>query len=136
MLLDNLAAAGIIRPLTLYNKNFLLFITETPLGVALGSLIELAFPAIALLLLSTFKTNMQTSKPKTILLDFLGIILFALTIFTVYYLIVLFVWTYQHNSNFTVATLVFELMFFAIGGLIFFISLNITIKNSYTNNKH
>lgn len=120
MLLSIIGIIGIMQPLILYKQNFSFLIGTTPLGVVLGSLFEIVFPAIALLYLSLSKIHFQTSRPQKTFFELLGVSLFALLSFAVYYLVFLFIWMYQHNLNSPITPLLFELLLLTVAILIFF----------------
>lgn len=119
LLLSGLGAIIIIQPLAFYDKSILNFILESPIGAAVGTVLEAALPAIVLFLFPLFKIPSYAVKSKATSTDFLGMVIFGALFFAIYYLSVLFFWLYK-NSSITVAILVLEVILLGVSGLVFF----------------
>jgi hypothetical protein len=120
ILLGGLGELIILQPLTLYKKNIMLPLMKTPLGIACGTLVEITIPAILLFSFMIFKIPSQNNKNKTSMSDIMGVILFAIMFFPIYYLVILFLWIRQNVPDSTIMiVLVIEVILFLLAGIVF-----------------
>jgi DNA-binding CsgD family transcriptional regulator len=83
--IDMLGTFAIQAPLCSFNANIADFILTTPLGVVLGTLIEMLFPLIALFVLSTLNVSIIPSLgKKTTFIDIVAVLTFATLFYWVY----------------------------------------------------
>lgn len=128
----SLSALGVIiivQPLMVFTKTSL-FLLNTPIGVAVGTLIELVFPAIAFFLLSTFNLSiLPPHKHRATKLDILGISLFGILFLSIYNLTVMFLLSYKNALGYLlIKIIILELIVMLGGVLLFFVIRTLTQK--------
>lgn len=111
-------------PLISFNRKIMVFLLKTPWGIAVGTLIELLFPAITLLIFTTFDISLAPPFRKRVTkLDFLGILQFGIFCFLIYNTSATILWSLQTKPNFfLLMRLIFE--WIATLGAVFLFFLN------------
>lgn len=123
VLITGIGVLVIQNPLCSLNKGIASFLLETHFGIAVGSLIELTFPVIALFILSTFQISLTPPFKKRItLLDFLGVFLFGDILFLFYSALTRILFGLQDSSKHAInMNITFEWAAAVAGGVTFYI---------------
>jgi hypothetical protein len=100
----------VANPLFSFNRNVVPFLFETPLGMAVGTIFEMFFPAIALFVFRAFNISpISTFAKKPTKQEIFGVLFFGFTFFLIYYSAFIISLTFKNISRpALIMNLVFE----------------------------
>jgi hypothetical protein len=135
MILRAIGASGFVYLLVLFGIavlkkpllagcNHTAFLVQIASGATTGTLIETVFPALALIIFSTFNISLIPSlKGRVTQLDFSDNLLFGILFFSIYNLTVMFLLSAKNIPSYTLMKIVIiELVLIAAGMLVFFMN--------------